>query len=789
MATKQVDIVFRAVNKVSPALAKMTASLRDSHKQWERAGRQIQRTGKKIQNVGSSLTKSVTVPIVGAGAVAVKKFAEVDKTMSLVKGTMGKTKFAAGDLEKAMQTAAANSTFGMNDAANAALNFARGGWDAQQASAALAPAMNLAAGAGGDLDTVSSGLMATMNAFKAPAGDASKYADIFANACNNSALDVNSLSESMSVAAPIFQTSGGTIKDATLAMGIMANNGTKANVAANSLKTGMARLASPAKDGAKWMKQLGINAFDSNGKMKSMEQIQGELHKSFGKLTSQQKEEAAAAIFGKNQMASWLGLIETSPDKVNKLSGALDQQNTAQKTASAMMEGFGGSIEKLKSSFDVFATTMGGTIAKVLTPWVSKVQKVMDAFNNMDEKQRQTIVKFALMAAAAGPALMVFGKLVFGVGKAVTIIGKFGGLLMQIPGIIGTVTAAFAGVSSVGGVFTALGTSILAILGPVGTVIAALAALIGIGIAIYKNWDKIRALGVRAFKKLTPVINAFKKTAASMKDTVVKGFDSIKQAVQNAVQPISKRIASIKKHLNTLSNVPAFQKFIHIVQDIFMAKLQIALTYANVVFTTTFSIITGIVSTAIETIGTLINAGLKIFDGLVQFITGVFSGNWKQAWEGIKTIFSGVFDAIIGIAKGRMNAVISVINGAINGINKIHVTIPSWVPEMGGKSFGVNIPTIPKLAKGTQDWTGGLAMVNERGGEIIDLPKGSRVYPHDQSVQKAYNDGKARGNVSINIPKLADSIVIRENADIDRMSATLAHQLEIALNDYVYGGA
>ena len=146
--------------------------------------------------------------------------------------------------------AASNSTFGMSDAAQAVLNFARAGLDAQQAAAALTPAMNLAAGEGGDLATVSAGLMATMNAFKAPADQASRYADVFANACNNSALDVNSLSTAMSVAAPIFQTGGLTVSDAALAMGVMANNGTDANVAANALKSGLARLASPAKEGA-----------------------------------------------------------------------------------------------------------------------------------------------------------------------------------------------------------------------------------------------------------------------------------------------------------------------------------------------------------------------------------------------------------------------------------------------------------------------------------------------------------------------------------------------------------
>mgnify|MGYP002523398317 CR=1 FL=1 len=110
--------------------------------------------------------------------------------------------------------------------------------------------MNLAAGEGGNLDTVSAGLVATINGFHGSFDEAGYYADVFAAACNNSALDVDSLSHAMSVAAPIFSSAGYTVNDAALYIGIMANNGIDADKAANSLKTGLARLVSPAKEGA-----------------------------------------------------------------------------------------------------------------------------------------------------------------------------------------------------------------------------------------------------------------------------------------------------------------------------------------------------------------------------------------------------------------------------------------------------------------------------------------------------------------------------------------------------------
>ena len=222
-------------------------------------GEQLKQIGDKMTKVGKNLTMKVTAPLAAVGTVAATKFAEVDKTMQLTNSTMGNTAEEAELLNKAMKSAAASSTYGMNDAATASLNFARAGLSAKQAASALAPAMALAAGEGGELDTVSAGLVATINGFHGSFEEAASYADVFANACNNSALDVNSLSNAMSVAAPIFSAAGYNVKDAALYMGVMANNGIDADKAANSLKTGIARLVSPSAEGAKMMDKLNLS--------------------------------------------------------------------------------------------------------------------------------------------------------------------------------------------------------------------------------------------------------------------------------------------------------------------------------------------------------------------------------------------------------------------------------------------------------------------------------------------------------------------------------------------------
>lgn len=410
----------------------------------KRTQKKLTSTGDAIAGVGKSMTKAFTVPIVAAATVAVSKFAEVDKTMTLVNSTMGNSTEEAQLLNRAMKEAAANSTYGMSDAATAMLNFARAGLTAEEAANTIAPAMNLAAGEGGDLDTVSAGLIATINGFHGSFDDAARYADVFANACNNSALDVNSLSEAMSIAAPIFATAGYSVEDAALYMGVMANNGIDANKAATSLKTGMARLVKPAKDGATWMERLGINIVNADGSMKDSVTVQKELHEAFAGLSESEQIAAASAIFGKNQMAPWLALINTAPEDVNALSEALQTEGTTAEMANAMMGGFGGSLEKLKSSIDVAAVSFGEALAPVISKVAEAIQSVVTWFNSLDAEQQQMIATIALVVAAIGPLLIIIGSVISAIGALTPVIaalaGPIGIIIASITAIVGIIT-------------------------------------------------------------------------------------------------------------------------------------------------------------------------------------------------------------------------------------------------------------------------------------------------------------------------------------------------------------
>lgn len=518
------------LNNMEAELRELPSNISAVGQAMEEAGQKISAVGDKISGIGDKLTTRVTLPIVAAGTKMVSSFAEVDKTMTLTNQTMGNTAEEAQLLEDAMASAASNSTFGMNDAATATLNFARAGLTAEEAAAALAPAMNLAAGEGGNLDTVSAGLVATINGFGGSFDDAATYADVFAAACNNSALDVDSLASSMSVAAPVFSAAGYSVNDAALYMGVMANAGIDASTAANALKTGFARLVSPSAEAKAQLDALGISVTNADGSMKDSVQIQSELHDAFAGLSESEQIAAASAIFGKNQMSNWLALINTAPSEVGALNTTLaESAGLTDEMASAMMEGFGGSIEKLKSSLDVLMTTTGQLIAEYLVPVVEKVQGWIDKFQALDDGTKRTIITVAGIAAAVGPVLSIGGRIISGIGTLTSGIGT----AIKVVGVIGPVLT--------GTVLPAIG-SVLVAIAPALPIILGVAAAIAAVILVVKNWGAITEWFSGVWSTVTTWVS---EKVQALKDGIVNAWNNIKTTTTNVWNGIKTTVSNV----------------------------------------------------------------------------------------------------------------------------------------------------------------------------------------------------------------------------------------------------
>ena len=179
----------------------------------------------------------------------------------------------------------------------------------------------------------------------------------------------------------------------------------------------------------------------------------------------------------------------------------------------------------------------------------------------------------------------------------------------------------------------------------------------------------------------------------------------------------------------------------------------------------------------------------QVFDGVIDFIRGVFTGDWQRAWEGVKEIFRGTFNAFASLAKVPLNSVIALLNGAINGINKmidalnsISFKIPDWVPLLGGKSFGLSlrhVGKIPYLAKGGI-LSRGSAVVGEAGPELLTLTGGKAVVQPLGGSSVVNNRSLGGVNITVygapgqDVDALAEVIMDKMQAAVDRREAVFA---------------
>jgi hypothetical protein len=213
----------------------------------------------------------------------------------------------------------------------------------------------------------------------------------------------------------------------------------------------------------------------------------------------------------------------------------------------------------------------------------------------------------------------------------------------------------------------------------------------------------------------------------------------------NVIDPIAEKLAWLIK-LMIENGQQMYNGFIKPFTDWFIAYLwpiiRGAMTMIANNIKSSFDFVISVFGNAFVMIAGIVGAIITQLGGIIQFITGVFTGNWKLAWEGIKTIFKSIFESIGAIVKGVVNTVIDFINmmiraiatglnAVINALNTIRVTIPKWVPLIGGNVWGVNLPNvptpqIPRLATGAviPPNAAYLAMVGDQtSGRNIEAPE------------------------------------------------------------------
>lgn len=718
--SRVIDATLRLTDQFTTPLSHSIKAMTEASREGERMRKSIDKAGQTISQVGGSLTKSVSLPVAGIGMACGKMAVDFENGIAKVStiadtSVMSLDKIKSGTLDLSNQLGVA-----VSDISEAQYSAISAGVKTEKSFSMVSTAVKAAKAGFTDTATAVDGLTTVYNSFQG-AVDYDKIADQMMMTQNYGKTTFGEMASSIGQVTPIANSLNVSTEELFSSVAVLTKNGISTSSSITGLKAAYSNILKPTSDASKTAKKLGLDFSATHlkavGWAKFMEEI---------KEKTNGDADAMASLFGSvealNSMTVLAGAgAEDFAACLEQMGGAAGLTEESYNKMLTPGERWNIQINKLKNA----GIKLGEKLLPVFERITEAVSSVADRFNGLSDSQMDMVIKIAAIAAAVGPLVMVFGK-------TVSISSKLIGVFSKVKKAGGIVKMAIAAITS-----------------PAGIVIAALAAIVAVAILVYKNFDKIKAAVVKLAQKCKPQI-----------DMIKRAFDNIKNAVMNAAAKFEemkpRAIAAVQAVWNFI------QPFVNFLKRIFGATLQGILAAAAGYFEG-FS----------SSIGEIIDGVTTIFSGVIDFITGVFSGDWEQAWDGIVQIFDGIFNSIVGIAKGVINGVSGAINAVINCINGAGFTIPDWVPVIGGNAFEVSIPTIPQLAKGTSNWIGGLAQVSERGGEIIDLPSGSRVYPHDESIRKA----RAEGGTTLNMPKLADQIIIREQADIDRIADTIVRRV------------
>ncbi len=334
----------------------------------------------KFSGTAKSALKGITVAAGAAGTAitamagyAVKVGSDFEAGMSKVSAISGA---AGADFEKLSDKAkemGAKTKFSATEAASAFEYMAMAGWKTEDMLSGIEGVMDLAAASGESLAVTSDIVTDALTAFGMSAKESGHFADVLAAASSNANTNVSMMGETFKYVAPVAGALGFSAEDTAVAIGLMANSGIKAGQAGTSLRSIMTRLAKPTDDVAIAMEELGISITDSDGSMKSLNEVMGDLRSGFAGLSEAEKTNMAATIGGQEAMSGLLAIVNASDGDFRKLLTSIYSCDGAAKGMAETMQ------NNLKGSLTILGSAAEGFGIKVYEKMQVPLRKAVDA--------------------------------------------------------------------------------------------------------------------------------------------------------------------------------------------------------------------------------------------------------------------------------------------------------------------------------------------------------------------------------------------------------------------------
>ncbi len=330
---------------------------------------------------------SAGTALAGLGGAAIKIGADFEEGMSEVQAI---SRASASDMELLKEKAkemGAETKFSATESAAAFKYMAQAGWNTEDMLNGISGVMSLAAASGEDLALTADIVTDSLTAFGLEAKDAAHFSDVLAMTANATNTDVANLGYTFKYIAPVAGALGYSIEDMSVAIGLMANSGIKAETAGTALRATLTNLAKPTQQMTGYMEELGISLTDAQGNVKPFNEVMVDLREGFDGLTEAQKAEYAAGIAGKEAMSGLLAIVNASDEDFAALTEQINNCNgAAEEAAKIMQDNLKGSVEQLGGALETlgieFYDSVNTPIRTSVDSATSMVEQLTKAFKD-----------------------------------------------------------------------------------------------------------------------------------------------------------------------------------------------------------------------------------------------------------------------------------------------------------------------------------------------------------------------------------------------------------------------
>ena len=630
--------------------------------------------GSAMTKAGSTMTKGITLPLVGLGTAAVTTTAGFESAMSQVQATMGITADATSKLGgqtvntmKALEDLAkemgASTKFSATEAAAAINNMAMAGYDVEQIYQALPQVLSLASAGALDLDYATQLVANGLNVMGLETSDAAEMADKLAVTASKAYGSVSDFGEGILIAGGQAKLANVSLTDTLTALGILGDNGISASEGGTALRNTIKNLYTPTTDAAKALEELGVTTANSDGTLRDFQEVLKDLGGSLDGLTEEQRVQYMSRIFDTETISAANALLGNCGDRWDELSASIDNANgAAEKMADTQLDNLSGQLTILKSSLEGAAIAFGELLLPLIKKITSAVQRFVDWINNLSDRQKEIIVTIAEVSAVVGPVLIIVGKMI----KQVVSV-------MKVVKVLKTAIVALNAAMSAN---------------PIGLIITAIGLLVTAFIYLWNHCEGFR--------------NFFIKMWEGLKNAVKAVVDWIKENWQAMLLFLINPLAGIFKYC-----YDHFEGFRNFVDNIVQSVKAFFVDLWNSITLTLSSLVEALRVFFTETIPNALQSAIdwvKTFaDEVAKFFTETIPEKLSQLVDWFKSLPGKIWDALLSALEKVRQWGTDLKNWAQTKIPEVVTKIVTKFKELPRKLTSVGKNLVEGLWNGIND--------------------------------------------------------------------------------------